>query len=157
MAAKKQNKDGKNYTEDFKQTVLGYVEQYNINNGRGGHGAAQHKYGVSAPTLSKWIKEAGLSKGRGKNAAPAPAATAKQDSALQLEIDTAKWLNKQGFSYELFQSLSSGAIDRKVSKSLEALGLFNGGDYTVARIGKGGEPVVELSLSKLLELTKTKV
>jgi transposase-like protein len=153
MSTKKKAADkGKRYTEQEKAEILAWADAQ----GRGGQTKAAAKFKVSPLTISNWRK--GNYTGHGKteahrvgNGAPASA-----PQGLELEIAAAKWLNKQGFTYELFQSLSSGAIDRKLSKSLEGLGLFGGGDYTVSRIGKGGEPVVEISLSKLLELTKTK-
>lgn len=145
MAAKKASK-GKRYSDAEKAEILAFIDNYG---GRGGQSAAAKKFKVSQLTLANWRKSAGNGPTKAKAASGAA-------SGLELEIATAKWLGKQGFEYELFQSLSSGAIDRKTSKGIEALGLFSGGDYTIARIGKGGEPVIELSLSKLLELTKTK-
>ena len=143
MAAKKAaSTKGKRYTAEEKAEVLAFAEAQ----GRGGQGAAAKKFKISPLTISTWKKAAG-----GTDTGN-PGSSAK---GLELEIATAKWLGKHGFAYELFQSLSSGAIDRKVSKSLEVLNLF-GGEYKVSRVGKGGEPVVEVTLSKLLELTKTK-
>ncbi|MCW1883392.1 hypothetical protein OKA04_01540 [Luteolibacter flavescens] len=148
MSAKKTK--GKRYTEEEKAEILSFIENYG---GRGAQSAAAKKFKVSVLTLSNWRKkdDGGAPVKGSKKGASAGAV-----SGLDLEIATAKWLTKQGFEYELFQSLSSGTIDRKASKGIEALGLFSGGDYTLARIGKGGEPVVEITLSKLLELTKTK-
>ena len=140
MASKKAASKGKRYTDQEKAQILAFMDAQ----GRGGQSAAAKKYGVSPLTIANWRKSGGADIGK------------PDTKGLDLEIATAKWLNKQGFSYELFKSLSSGTIDRKVSKGIEALGLFSGGEYSVARIGRGGEPVVEVSLSKLLELTKTK-
>jgi hypothetical protein len=139
MAAKKTTKKGKRYSAQEKAEILAFIDSQ----GRGGQTAAAKKFGVSPLTLSSWRKSAG------GEAAPVA-------KGLDLEIATAKFLNKMGFTYELFKSLSSGNIDRKVSKSLEALNLFGGGEFTVSRIGKGGEPIIEVPLSKVLELTKTK-
>jgi len=157
-AAKKST--GKRYSEAEQKEIITFVHDYNKQHGRGGQTAAVKQYGISALTLSKWLNrvaDANLSalagvvdRALGTNLAP------PKPKSLDLEIAAAKWLNKQGHEYEIFQSLSSGHIERKTSKGIDALGLFSGGDYTVARIGKGGEPVVEISLSKLLELTKTK-
>ncbi|MCW1921083.1 transposase [Luteolibacter arcticus] len=144
MSAKKTvASKGKRYSEQEKAEILAFIESQ----GRGGQSKAAKKYGVSPLTLSSWRKKSqgGGIIGNGKAA-----------SGLDLEVATAKWLGKQGHAYEIFKSLSSGTIERKTGKGIEALGLFSGGDYTVSRIGKGGEPVIEISLSKLLELTKTK-
>ena len=141
MAAKKQSTKGKRYSEEQKAEILAWVDSQ----GRGGQTAAVKKFGVSALTISSWRKAGGSDTGNPSS-----------EKGLDLEIATAKWLAKQGFEYEIFKSLSSGAIERKTSKGIEALGLFGGGDCAVTRIAKGGEPMVELSLSKLLELTKTK-
>jgi transposase-like protein len=142
MASKKQTaKKGKRYSDAEKAEILAFIES----RGRGGQSAAAKKFNVTPLTISNWRKKSG-----------AGSANPSSEKGLDLEIATAKWLGKQGFTYELFKSLSSGTIDRKVSKSLEALGLFGGGGYSIVRIGKGGEPVIEIGLAKLLELTKTK-
>ncbi|MCW1921084.1 transposase [Luteolibacter arcticus] len=144
MSAKKvAASKGKRYSEAEKAEILAFIDAQ----GRGGQSKASKKFGVSPLTLSSWRKKSGGS-GNGKASTPV--------KGLDLEIATAKWLGKQGFDYEIFQSLSSGSIERKTGKGIEALALFSGGDYAVARIGKGGEPIIELSLSKLIELTKTK-
>lgn len=144
MATKKKGPatKGKRYSEAEKSEILAFIEKQ----GRGGQTAASKKFGVSPLTLSSWRKKSG------GETNVAPAAT----KGLDVEIATAKWLGKNGFQYEIFQSLSSGSIERRTAKGIEALGLFSGGDYEVVRLGKGGEPVIEITLSKLLELTKTK-
>lgn len=142
MAAKKQAaaSKGRRYTADEKAEVLAFAAAL----GRGGQGAAAKKFKISPLTISSWRKAAG------GGAGPAKAANSQD-----LESQTAAYLSKQGFSYEIWRSQSTGSTKRELSKSLEALALFGGGDYKVVRVERG-EPVIEVKLSKLLELTKTK-
>ncbi|MEP2776986.1 MAG: hypothetical protein ABJQ29_12390 [Luteolibacter sp.] len=52
---------GKRYTADEKAKVVGYVQDYNASNGRGGQSSAAEKFGISQLTISNWLKNAGVS------------------------------------------------------------------------------------------------
>ena len=56
---------GKRYTTDEKGKVVSFVSDYNAANGRGGQSAAAAKFGISQLTIATWLKNAGLSSGRG--------------------------------------------------------------------------------------------
>jgi len=49
-------KKGKRYTPEEKQKVVEFVTQANQEKGRGGVAAAVKKFGISALTISAWIK-----------------------------------------------------------------------------------------------------
>jgi hypothetical protein len=62
-AATKQSKakssKGVRYSEDQKKAVIDFVNQVNAERGRGGVTAAVKKFGVTALTISNWIKKIG--------------------------------------------------------------------------------------------------
>ena len=58
-AKKKSGTKGKRYSPAEKQKVLALVEQVNAKKGRGGVTAAVKKFGVTALTISNWIKKEG--------------------------------------------------------------------------------------------------
>ncbi len=47
---------GKRYTDEEKNDILGFVQKYNDDNGRGGQSAASKKYGISQLTIASWLK-----------------------------------------------------------------------------------------------------
>lgn len=47
---------GKRYTEEEKNDILGFVQKYNDDNGRGGQSAASKKFGISQLTIASWLK-----------------------------------------------------------------------------------------------------
>jgi len=59
---------GKRYTDEEKNDILGFVQKYNEENGRGGQSAASKKYGISQLTIASWLKSdtssAGAKRGR---------------------------------------------------------------------------------------------
>ncbi|MFD2255348.1 hypothetical protein ACFSSA_01550 [Luteolibacter algae] len=59
---------GKRYTPEEKGKVVSFVSDYNAANGRGGQSAAAAKFGISQLTIATWLKNAGLSSGRGSSA-----------------------------------------------------------------------------------------
>ncbi|MBN8459574.1 MAG: hypothetical protein J0M04_17225 [Verrucomicrobia bacterium] len=67
---KKAASKGKRYTDTEKQAIVSYVNDFNAKNGRGGQAAAVKKYGVSALTITGWLKTVKPAKAA---AAPAPA------------------------------------------------------------------------------------
>jgi len=149
MAAKKKANKGKRYSEAEKAEILQWADAQ----GRGGQTKASKKFGVSPLTISNWRKAAGG--GEIGNGLTAKATRKAKEVAHDLEGLVAGFLHKMGYTYEIWTSHTSGNVKREVSKSLEALGLFGGSDYKVVRVERG-EPVVEMKLSKLLEITKTK-
>ena len=62
---------GKRYTSDEKSKVVEFVGKLNLEKGRGGVAAAVREFGVTALTISSWIKRGG------KSTAPAKAAAKK--------------------------------------------------------------------------------
>ncbi len=50
---------GKRYTAEQKAEITKFIKQFNARKKRGGMKAAAEKYGVSAVTLSAWMKKAG--------------------------------------------------------------------------------------------------
>ncbi|WAC18524.1 HAD-IB family phosphatase [Luteolibacter sp. SL250] len=58
---------GKRYTDEEKNDILGFVQKYNDDNGRGGQSAASKKYGISQLTIASWLKSgasSGAKRGR---------------------------------------------------------------------------------------------
>ncbi|MFC7338682.1 hypothetical protein ACFQY0_15915 [Haloferula chungangensis] len=55
MANKKSTK-GKRYTDEEKQEIIDFVNEYNAANGRGGAANASKKFGVSQLTVGAWLK-----------------------------------------------------------------------------------------------------
>ena len=56
MASKK-SKKGKRYTDEEKQVIIDFVNDYNTANGRGGAANASKKFGVSQLTVGSWLKK----------------------------------------------------------------------------------------------------
>ncbi|MDE0596230.1 MAG: hypothetical protein OSB65_13390 [Roseibacillus sp.] len=50
------NSKGKRYSEAEKAKILNHVEQVNSKRGRGGITSAAKKYGVTALTISNWLR-----------------------------------------------------------------------------------------------------
>lgn len=63
MASKK-SKKGKRYTDEEKQVIIDFVNEYNAANGRGGAANASKKFGVSQLTVGAWLKGGAKKKGR---------------------------------------------------------------------------------------------
>lgn len=76
---KKTAPKGKRYTDTEKQAIVDYVNQVNAKAGRGGQAAAVKKFGVTALTISGWLKGAAPAKAApaAPAKAPAPKAAAK--------------------------------------------------------------------------------
>lgn len=49
----------KRYTEEQKAEIIGFIEKFNAENGRGGQSAAVKKFKVTPVTLSAWNKKTG--------------------------------------------------------------------------------------------------
>lgn len=66
---------GKRYNEAEREEILGHVEEVNRSKGRGGIAAASKRFGVTALTISNWLRAdepralSMRSKHRGSNAA----------------------------------------------------------------------------------------
>ena len=58
-AKKKSASKGKRYTPAERKKVISFVESVNAKKGRGGVTAAVKKFGVTALTISTWIKKEG--------------------------------------------------------------------------------------------------
>ena len=58
-AAPKRSKTGIRYTDKEKAEIVKFVRNYDRENKRGGQSAAVKKFGVSALTISNWLKKAG--------------------------------------------------------------------------------------------------
>lgn len=58
-AAVKEAAKGKRYTAAQKAKVVAFVNGVNSTKGRGGVAAAKKKFGITALTISKWVKDAG--------------------------------------------------------------------------------------------------
>ncbi|WP_035603653.1 hypothetical protein [Haloferula sp. BvORR071] len=57
MASRKKNSPkARRYTLKEKEDILRYVESVNAKQGRGGQTAAVKKYGISALTISTWLR-----------------------------------------------------------------------------------------------------
>ena len=67
------------YDQKTKDEVVAFIQEFNKKNGRGGQSAAVKKYKVTALTISKWLKKAGVKTGgkKRKVKAVAPKAAAK--------------------------------------------------------------------------------
>ncbi|MFD0893656.1 hypothetical protein KBB96_09225 [Luteolibacter ambystomatis] len=99
MSAKKSAK-GKRYTPEEKQKVVDFVQEANQAKGRGGVAAAVKKFGISALTISSWIKGSG---------SPAPAKGRKAGGAEAGSASRAKLLDKLG------------SLDREIAKRRKEL------------------------------------
>ena len=68
MTARKKQKTsrGKRYTPEEKAAVLSYIEEVNLQQGRGGQTAATKKFKISPLTISHWLRQ---------NASPLPEKT----------------------------------------------------------------------------------
>jgi len=78
---KKNAQKGKRYTDAEKQVIVNYVNDFNAKNGRGGQAAAVKKFGVTALSITAWMKATAPAKPAKPAAAPkaakAPAKAAK--------------------------------------------------------------------------------
>lgn len=62
MASRKKNPSkARRYSVKEKEEILRYVESVNSKQGRGGQTAAVKKYGISALTISTWLRNQGTS------------------------------------------------------------------------------------------------
>ncbi len=52
----KKNSKGKRYTEAERNKILNHVERVNKSRGRGGIASASNKFGVTALTISNWLR-----------------------------------------------------------------------------------------------------
>ncbi len=52
----------KRYSTAQKQKIIGFVEDHNAKNGRGGQAAASKKFKVSVLSIGNWLKGGGASK-----------------------------------------------------------------------------------------------
>lgn len=100
MSAKKSAK-GKRYTPEEKQKVVDFVQEANSEKGRGGVTAAVKKFGISALTISSWIKSSG--------GAAAPAKGRKAGNADAGSSSRGKLLDKLG------------SLDREIAKRRKEL------------------------------------
>lgn len=72
---KKAASKGKRYTDTEKQEIVSYVNDFNAKNGRGGQAAAVKKFGVTALSITGWLKTVKPAKAAAAPAkAPAPVA-----------------------------------------------------------------------------------
>ncbi len=67
MASRKKNPSkARRYSVKEKEEILRYVESVNSKQGRGGQTAAVKKYGISALTISTWLRNQGTSLPNGR-------------------------------------------------------------------------------------------
>lgn len=98
---KKNAQKGKRYTDAEKQVIVNYVNDFNAKNGRGGQAAAVKKFGVTALSITAWMKATAPAKPAKPAAAPkaakAPAKAAKQVPAKAAKVaKVAKKAAKKG-------------------------------------------------------------
>ncbi len=76
----------KRYTEEEKQEIVDFINDYNKTNKRGGQAKAVAKFGVSPITLKKWVEGGGKKKrktgGRKAKKVSTPAAPAAPKAAV---------------------------------------------------------------------------
>lgn len=88
---KKAASKGKRYTDTEKQVIVSYVNDFNAKNGRGGQAAAVKKFGVTALTITGWLKTVKPAKAAAAPAkAPAPVATKAVKVAKTAPVKPAK-------------------------------------------------------------------
>jgi transposase len=84
---KKAAAKGKRYTDTEKQEIVSYVNDFNAKNGRGGQASAVKKFGVTALTITGWLKTVKTAKpaapAKVVAKAPAKAAPAKAPAAAK--------------------------------------------------------------------------
>lgn len=75
----KTEKQVKRYTPEEKEEIISFINDYKVKNGRGAQKAAASKYGVSAVTITNWMKATKKKRGRkvGSKNTAAPRKTSK--------------------------------------------------------------------------------
>jgi hypothetical protein len=78
------------YTGEQQDAILSFVREYQEKNGRGAQAAAVKKFGVSAITLSKWLKASGKpGKTAGKRGGKLKASAASAPARKVVDVDGA--------------------------------------------------------------------
>jgi transposase-like protein len=88
MAKKKKGKRGVRYTDKEKAEIVQFVQEHDEKNGRGGQSTAAAKFGVSALTISNWLKQAG--KKAPPKKAPRKKTAAKKKAVRYSDLDKAE-------------------------------------------------------------------
>ena len=57
MSTQSENKKARRYSPEERQKIVGFMERYNADNGRGGQKEAVKRFGVSALTLIQWARK----------------------------------------------------------------------------------------------------
>jgi transposase-like protein len=87
-AAKKRGAKGKRYSDEQKKKVVEFVNEVNAKKGRGGVSAATRKFGVTALTISTWVKKSGGATTASKRGSRKSAASVwEQMVSLKSELD----------------------------------------------------------------------
>lgn len=91
MASKKSSK-GKRYSDQEKQQIVDFVNEYNSAKGRGGVANAAKKFGASQITIGSWLKKGGKSAAgkAAKRGRPAGKVAASGGKRAKLLADLAK-------------------------------------------------------------------
>ena len=66
-SAKTRKKKGRRYSDDEKREVLAFVNEVNLERGRGGITAASKKFNITPLTISNWRKKGGSDTAAGSN------------------------------------------------------------------------------------------
>jgi hypothetical protein len=87
MASRKKNPSkAKRYSVKEKEEILRYVDSVNSKQGRGGQTAAVKKYGISALTISTWLRGGGASFKAGKVSSNGTGGVIAKLAAVHAEI-----------------------------------------------------------------------
>jgi transposase-like protein len=121
MASKK-SKKGKRYTDEEKQQIVDFVNEYNAAKGRGGAANASKKFGVSQLTVASWLKAKGVTKKKVKATAKKITKGAKRGRPPGRQAKVASAAT--GGRSEVIAALSAAdkeiAVKRKELAALEA-------------------------------------
>ena len=82
------NKKGKRYTSAEKAKVLNWVNDYNVNHGRGGVANASKEFGITQLTIHNWVRQGGaaMRSSSGSRVAPNHAGILRELADLLDEI-----------------------------------------------------------------------
>lgn len=84
MSAKaKVEKPAKRYTSEQKEEIIAFINDYKAKNGRGAQKEAAAKYGVSAVTITNWMKA--TKKKRGRKVGSKNSTSSKRSTALKTQ------------------------------------------------------------------------
>ena len=104
---------GKRYTDSQKAEIVGFVNKYNADNGRGGQSVGSKKFKISPLTISSWLKKSGAPKTVAAKTVTAKAAAPKATAAKP----TGKRRGRPpGPAKAKAQVVTSGPIGKKLAK-----------------------------------------